>query len=171
MKSTVALATAVALATLLSPLARADNSHDSRFMEKAIEGNLAEVKVGQLAQQKGTTEGVRQLGVVLERDHSKANQEAESAASSMGVTAPAQPGRKERMVYRHLAGLSGRNFDRAFAKDMVRDHEKDIAAFRKEAKAGSGSAADYAKASLPTLEKHLRMAEALENGRAAEQPK
>jgi putative membrane protein len=167
MKSTGAFLSAVALATLLSPLARADNSHDSRFIEKAIEGNLAEVKVGQLAQRKGTSESVRHFGVVLERDHTKANQEAESAASSMGVTPPAQPGRKEQMVYRHLAGMSGERFDRAFAKEMVKDHEKDIAAFRKEAKTGSGPAADYAKASLPTLEKHLHMAEALESGAAA----
>jgi putative membrane protein len=64
--------------------------------------------------------------------------------------------------YLHLAALSGRSFDRAFVKDMIRDHEKDIADFLKEAKAGSGEAAAYAKASLPTLEKHLHLAASLQ---------
>jgi putative membrane protein len=47
---------------------------------------------------------------------------------------------------------------------MVKDHKKDIAAYRKEAMSKGGPAQQYAKASLPTLEKHLRMAESLEHG-------
>lgn len=162
MKSQTGFASAVALATLLSPLALAANAHGDAFMQKAIEGNLAEIKVGQLAQQKGSTEGVRHLGAVLEQDHSKANQEATAAVSSMGVTPPTEPSRMEQAVYQRLAALSGRQFDRAFVKDMIKDHKKDIAEFREEAKTGRGKAAAYAKASLPTLEKHLHLAESLE---------
>lgn len=162
MKSPAGLVSVAALATLLSPLALAANSHGDAFMKKAIEGNLAEIQVGQLAQQKGATEGVRHFGAVLEQDHTKANQEATAAASSMGVTAPTTPSRTDQAEYQHLAALSGRSFDHALVKDMIKDHQKDISEFRKEAKAGSGEAAAYAKASLPTLEKHLRLAESLE---------
>lgn len=153
---------AMAAAILATPLALAANSKSDAFMQKAIEGNLAEIKVGQLAQQKGATDGVRHLGAVLEQDHSAANSQAMTAASSMGVTPPSQPSAKERAEYQHLASLSGNRFDQAFVKAMVKDHKKDIAAFRKEAKAGSGPAASYAKASLPTLRKHLQLAESLE---------
>jgi putative membrane protein len=153
--------TALAL-TLASPLALAGNTKADAFMQKAIEGNLAEIKVGQLAQQKGATRSVRQFGTTLEQDHSMANQQAMAAASSMGVTPPSMAGPKAQAQYRHLAALSGKKFDKAFIREMVEDHKKDIAQFKKEAKASNSPAASYAQASLPTLQKHLRIAESLE---------
>jgi putative membrane protein len=44
---------------------------------------------------------------------------------------------------------------------MVKDHKKDIAVYKREAKS-SGPAASYAAQSLPTLHKHLQLAESLE---------
>jgi putative membrane protein len=155
-------AAALAAAILASPLALAANTKADAFMQKAIEGNLAEIKVGQLAQQKGATEGVRHFGAVLEQDHSKANQQAMTAASSMGVTPPSEPSPKEQRVYDHLASLAGSQFDKAFVKAMVKDHKKDIAEFKKEARESNSPASSYAQATLPDLEKHLRIAESLE---------
>ncbi len=162
MKTLFRVASAAAIVALISPLPLlAADTHADRFMRKAIEGNLAEVKVGQLAQQKGATAGVRHFGAVLEQDHSQANQQAIAAASSSGVTPPSQPDDKQRAEYQHLASLSGSEFDRAFLREMVKDHEKDIAEYRKEAKSTSGPAESYAAASLPTLKKHLRLAKSL----------
>ena len=163
MKSRIGILSAavVAAAILSAPPALAANTKADAFMQKAIAGNLAEIKVGQLAQQKGASKGVRHFGAVLEQDHSTANQQAMSAASSMGVTPPAQPSPKEQAEYQRLAALSGSRFDKAFVKAMVKDHKKDIAEYKKEAKASNSPAASYAEASLPTLQKHLRLAESL----------
>jgi putative membrane protein len=158
-------AAAVLAAMLSAPLASAAGSaptHSDAFMKEAIQGNLAEIKVGQLAERKGATEGVRQFGAVLVQDHSKANEQAMSAASSMGVTPPAEPNSKQTRTYTHLASLSGSRFDKAFVKAEVKDHKKDISKYRKQAKAPNSPASTYASASLPVLRKHLRMAEALE---------
>ena len=163
MKTLIGLVSAVALSSMLAvPLALAANTKADAFMQKAIEGNLAEIKVGELAQQKGASEGVRHFGTVLEQDHSTANSQAMSVASSMGVTPPALPSHEAQAEYEHLASLSGAQFDKAFAKAMVKDHKKDIAEFKKEAKSSKSPAASYAATSLPTLRKHLRMAESLE---------
>lgn len=164
MKTRLGLLSAAVLAAsvLSAPLALAANPTADAFMKKAIAGNLAEIKVGQLAQQKGATEGVRQFGTVLQQDHSKANQQAMAAASSLGLTPPAEPGAKEQAEYQHLASLSGGEFDRAFVEDMVKDHEKDIAEYKKEAKSTNSPAASYAQQILPDLHKHLRLAESLE---------
>lgn len=163
MKTRVGTITAAAFAAaiLSSPLALAA-TQPAAFMQKAIEGNLAEIKVGQLAQQKGATEGVRHFGAVLEQDHSKANQQAMTAASSMGLAPPSEPSSKEQAVYQHLASLSGSQFDKAFVKAMVKDHKKDIAEFKKEAKTSNSPASSYAQQVLPDLQKHLQLAEALE---------
>jgi len=163
MKTLVGSIMAAALASMLAvPLALGAGTRPDSFMKKAIEGNLAEIKIGQLAQKKGASEGVRHFGTVLEQDHSTANSQAMTAASSMGVTPPAEPSLKEQAVYRHLAALSGSKFDKAFVKDMVKDHRKDIAEYQKEANASSSPAASYAQQSLPTLRKHLQLAESLE---------
>ena len=147
MKTLIGLVSSAALTCMLaSPLVLAANTKPDAFIRKAIAGNLAEIKVGQLAQQKGASEGVRNFGTVLEQDHSSANRQAMSAAASMGVTSPAEPSRKEQAQYRHLASLSGAKFDKAFVKAMVKDHEKDIAEYKKEVKAASNSpAASYAE--------------------------
>ena len=163
MKTLVGFVSAAALASMLAvPLALGAGAKPDSFMKKAIEGNLAEIKVGQLAQQKGASEGVRHFGTVLEQDHSAANSQAMSAASAMGVTPPAEPSLTERAEYRLLAALSGSKFDKAFVKAEVKDHKKDIAEYEKEAKAGNSQAASYAQQSLPTLRKHLQLAESLE---------
>jgi putative membrane protein len=112
MKTLVAFVLAASLGSVLAaPPATADSKPDA-FMQKAIQGNLAEIKVGQLAEQKGATEGVRHFGTVLTQDHAKANQQAMTAASSMGVTPPSEPSPKETAEYQHLASLSGKEFDR-----------------------------------------------------------
>jgi putative membrane protein len=163
MNTRVGIITAAALAAIISaPLALAADTKADAFMQKAIEGNLAEIQVGQLAQQKGATEGVRNFGAVLVRDHSKANSQAMSAASSLGMTAPSAPSAKEQAEYQRLSSLSGGAFDKAFAKEMVKDHKKDIALYRKEAKASGGPASSYAQQILPDLHKHLQLAESLE---------
>jgi putative membrane protein len=163
MKTLVGFVSAAALASMLAtPLALAADTKADAFIQKAIEGNLAEIKVGQLAQQKGATDGVRHFGTVLEQDHSTANQQAMAAASSMGVTPPSEPSPKDQATYQHLASLSGKEFDKAFVKAMVKDHKKDIREFKKEAKASNSPASSYAQTALPTLRKHLQLAESLE---------
>jgi len=61
-----------------------------------------------------------------------------------------------------LAGKSGNDFDREFARLAVADHEKDIAEFEKEAKSGSDSEVRaWANKTLPTLRAHLKQAQSL----------
>ena len=38
---------------------------------------------------------------------------------------------------RSLGGLNGRSFDQAYAQDEVRDHQEDVALFKKEASSGT----------------------------------
>jgi putative membrane protein len=156
---------ALATAALLVAVAGAPSSHaadatDQKFIKEAIQGNLAEVKVGQLAQDKGASQQVKEFGAELVKDHGMANQNATQVAQQMNVTAPDAPGMKQKAVYTKLAALSGKQFDREFAKSMVKDHKEDIAKYQKEA-SQSGPAADYAKQTLPKLRDHLKMAEAL----------
>jgi len=147
--------------------ALAADKASQKFVTEAIQGNLAEIAVGKLAQQKGQSDGVRSFGAQLVSDHTVANDKAMSVAQSIGVSPPSEPNKKQKTVYDRLSKLSGENFDREFAKAMVEDHKSDIREFEKEAKKKNDPAAEFASQTLPTLRKHLEMAQSLASGKSA----
>jgi putative membrane protein len=135
---------------------------DQTFLKEAIEGDLAEVNMGKLAQQNGESEDVRQFGEMLQTDHGQNLQKAQSLAQQMGVTPPTSPNAKQKAVYNKLSKEHGARFDKQFAQAMVKDHKQDIAKFQKQAKK-SGPVAQFAQATLPVLQKHLQTAQAIVN--------
>ena len=161
-KSFIATVAAVLLCTTMT--FAADRASE-KFIKAAIEGNLAEVQVGKLAQDKGQRADVKSFGQMLASDHSGANQKAMQVASQLGVTPPSEPNAKQKKVYDRLSKLSGDKFDAAFAKEMVKDHKHDIKAFEKATKGGQDPAKSFASDTLPTLRKHLETAQALEQAR------
>ena len=135
---------------------------DEMFIKEAMEGDLAEVNMGKLAQDKAQSDGVKSFGKMLEQDHGEHSQKVQSKAQELGVTLPQEPNTTQKSMYdRLLSKHSGGQFDNQFAKAMVTDHKKDIAKYEKEAKS-KGPLADFAKDTLPTLQHHLQTAEALE---------
>ena len=62
----------------------AKDTPGQKFIGKAIEGNLAEVQMGQLAQEKGTRDDVKSFGRMLQQDHSAANQQADRRGERCG---------------------------------------------------------------------------------------
>ena len=77
----------------------AQDKASQKFLKEAMEGNLAEVEMGKLAQKNGQSEGVRSFGQMLEKDHSSANTKAAEAAKSMSVSPPSEPNRKQKADY------------------------------------------------------------------------
>ena len=137
---------------------------DSDFAKAAAEGGVAEIRFGELAEDKASNKSVKDLAERIVTDHTKAEQ-LKTAASKDGLTIPANLDAKDQAVYTRLANLSGPAFDRAYTRDMVRDHETDIAMFRREANDGKdASIKSFAAQTLPTLEDHLKLArQALES--------
>ena len=148
-------------------VALATDSPQSKFLTDAIRGDLAEVKLGQLAQQKGQSEGVRDFGKMLVDDHSKAQKKTADLAKDLNVTPPTQPTAEQTKKYDALARLSGAEFDRQFAADMVKGHQEEIAKYEKQAGSGDSKVADLAEDLLPTLQHHLAEAQRLQSGGGA----
>lgn len=132
---------------------------DTQFTREAAGGGMAEVELGQLAQQKGSSEVVKNFGKKMVEDHSQANDKLGSIASEQKIRLAAGLSRQDQATYDRLSSLSGDAFDKAYARDMVSDHVKDVAAFKKEAATGKNDAVrKFAMGTLPTLEMHLKMA-------------
>ncbi len=163
----LALASGGAIAQINNAPAGTMAKTDQNFMNDAIQGDLSEIKVGQLAQQKGQSEGVKQFGQMLEQDHSRNLEQAKQTAEKLGLTAPSQPNAKQTSMYDHLSKLSGAQFDREFARDMVSDHKEDISKFQKQA-SSRGTLAEFAQQTIPTLQKHLQTAQSLNDQKAGQ---
>ena len=69
---------------------------------------------------------------------------------------------KHRQDVTKLSAMSGADFDRAYAKMMLKDHEKDVSEFEKQSTKGTDpDVKAFASKTLPTLQEHLTMARAL----------
>lgn len=134
---------------------------DKAFLKKAMEGDNSEMRLGQMAEQGGSSRGVREFGHMLNTDHAKAKANALPVAKSHGLAPTDEMAPEAKEEAGKLKGLSGAAFDREFASYMVKDHRKDIADFEKQARSGDRSTARLARATLPALRRHLAMAERL----------
>ncbi|HMF25767.1 MAG TPA: DUF4142 domain-containing protein [Pseudolabrys sp.] len=170
MKSAVlaaGLAGALAATTAMAQTKQADKD-SQKFIKAAIEGDIGEIDVGKLAQEKSQSEAVKQYGAMLVKDHSEHRAKAEEVASQLGVKPPTGSSIGSKTTYAKLKLLSGASFDRSFAKAMVKDHQEDIKKFQKES-SRNDPAGKLAKESLPTLQKHLQAAQSLEKQTAQKQ--
>jgi putative membrane protein len=136
---------------------------DASFAQDAASGGMAEVKLGQLAEQKGSSQTVKDFGKRMETDHSAAGDKLKNVASKDGMTIPDSLSQADRAEYDRLSRMSGPEFDKAYARAMVQDHQKDIAAFKQEANSGQNpDLKNFASETLPTLQEHLRMAQQMQ---------
>lgn len=131
-----------------------------QFLKQAIQGDNSEIQLGQLAENQGASQGVKDFGRTLEQDHTQAREQAAQVAKQVGVTPPQAMMPEARQEKAKLSRMHGAAFDREFARYMVNDHKKDIRKFEQQA-AGKGPTAQLARQTLPTLKKHLKMAESL----------
>ena len=142
--------------------ASAKDKPSEAFLKKAIEGNYAEVSMGDLAQKNGQSDGVKSFGKMLSTDHAAANQKATDAAKSIGMNPPTGPNAKQKADYDKMSKTSGTEFDKIFATHMIADHKKDIAEYKKASKM-KDAAGDYASGEIDTLQKHLDTAKSLKS--------
>ncbi len=139
--------------------AKSSGKADAGFVKKAAEGGMAEVELGRLAADKGANADVKQFGQRMVDDHSKANDELKSLAQQKGIDIPSDLSAKSKATKDRLSKLSGAAFDRAYMKEMVADHNHDVAEFQKEAKGGKDSdVKSWAEKTLPTIQDHQKMA-------------
>lgn len=135
---------------------------DTEFRTKAAQGGMAEVALGQLAANKGSDPKIKEFGQHMVDDHGKANDELKAIAQRDGESLPTESSKQQQDAAQKLGLKSGKDFDAAYAQMMVKDHEEDVALFKKEAASGQDpEMKQFASKTLPTLEQHLKMAREL----------
>lgn len=140
------------------------SDQDKKFADAAAKGGMMEVMMGELAVSNGSNTAVKALGSMMVKDHGKANDELKKWASAAGYTLPAGLDAEKQKEYDDLKAKKGAEFDRTYTDLMVKDHQKDIAEFKKQANEGTeASLKSFASKTLPTLEHHLMESEKAKN--------
>jgi putative membrane protein len=124
------------------------SSADKSFMMNAAKGGMMEVEMGKMAAQNAQNADVKKFGNRMVTDHSKANNELMALAKEEGVTLPGgkSPGKWKS--------------DKAYMDDMVKDHQKDLAEFQKEAQNGTDpDVKAFAAKGAKMVSGHLKMAQ------------
>ena len=154
-------------AALAVTLAATSQSDEQTFIKEAVQGNLAEVQLGELAAQRAETDTVRKFGETLRMDHQAALLRATNLAKSLKVDPPTEPATEARGIYDGLAQLSGSEFDAAFVSHMITLHEAAIATYSRNASSNNDAVATMVAEALPKLKAHLATAQALQKGAPA----
>jgi putative membrane protein len=126
------------------------------FIVEAVQHGTAEVELGRLAEQKGSTQAVRDFGRRMVQDHSQANQELTGLAQRLGITPPTSIPPAAVVVQTRLQQASGQDFDRQYLEQQAADHTAQRAMFRFTANnAQNPELRGFAQRTLPVVERHL----------------
>ena len=140
---------------------------DQAFLDMAAQTDMTEAHVGQLAQDQGDAQAVKDFGQMLVTDHTGDYNQLTALGTKVSATIPKGLDAAHDKMIAPLSKLKGAAFDHKFAHEMIAGHEKAITAYKKEAAdAKNADVKAYATQVLPTLQKHLDAAKELEKSKA-----
>ena len=133
---------------------------DRKFARKALQGGLAEVELGNLAQSRARSDQVKSFGARMAKDHASASDKLKQVAGANGIELPARMDAASERLLAKLKKMQGAQFDVAYMDHMVADHKKDVKEFEHAAKSDrQNEIQQFAAETLPTLREHLALAQ------------
>jgi putative membrane protein len=130
---------------------------DENFILAAAQGGMTEVKLGELAAQKGTRDDVKAFGQMMVKDHTAINDDLKALATQKGVTLPGSLDAKHQGMVEKMAALTSSEFDAAYVADMIKDHKMDAKDFKAEsAKTKDADIKAFVDKSIPVVGEHLK---------------
>jgi putative membrane protein len=137
---------------------------DKMFLHEAAANSVKERSAARVALEKSTDGDVKDYADMLVDDHTAALDDLVRLMEKHGIRQPADLPEAQHEAVGKLNGLSGAALDREFINTMVQDHQAAVAKFQQEQTTAHHEAVrEYAKDLLPTLEKHLKEAQELQN--------
>jgi len=151
------LATGVAALTLLAaaPAQAAPSQQDTAFLQAAHQSNLAEIAGGGLAQQKGQSQQVKDLGARFVADHTTLDNSLKQVAQALGVSLPDAPNADQQALAARYQAASGADFDALFISTQMDAHMAAMRNGQTELAQGSDpQAKQVAQTAAPVISAH-----------------
>lgn len=159
----IALVTAAAYAQEHAPAEDAPNQPPPQprmtvkdFVTAAANGNMVEIQTGQMAQQKGSSDQVKDLGKRLVKDHEAAQEKLAAVAQSVGTALPTTLDDRHQKMVDQLSNHDKEAFDKAYLQAMAKDHMRTIRMYEQANQRTDNEALkNYTREMLPILQAHL----------------
>ena len=131
---------------------------DSSFIQTAASLGLLQVRLGKLAEEKGSSPAVRDFGKRMVAEYTTVNEALAVGAKQAAYPAPIMLRQHQQILERFI--LTGRSsFDRKYMAEMISEHGDAARLFRQEAEQGRvASLKGLASSLLPTVQQHLSLA-------------
>lgn len=128
---------------------------DALFAATAADGGMTEVLISQIGAKKATNPELKKYSERMIAEHTKANEELKAIAARKGMTLPAAVTAGHQFCEQNLLGLSGEEFDCAYAMAQEVVHKASVAAFEAEAERGQDpDVKAFAAKYLPHIKEH-----------------
>ncbi|MFB9544047.1 DUF4142 domain-containing protein [Micromonospora sagamiensis] len=145
----------VGLAPAAAAQAAQPSTQDRQYLQAVHQVNLAEIVTGELAQQKGQNQRVKDLGARFVTDHTQFDQTVQDTAKQLGVELPAEPTADQQAVVDQLNNVNGAEFDRQWVTAELAGHVQAIQATQTEISQGTEqTVVQLAQDALPVLQAH-----------------
>ncbi|GAA3276868.1 DUF4142 domain-containing protein [Dactylosporangium vinaceum] len=156
MRRTIAVLGTVGLFVLAAaPAQAAPSQQDSTFLVAAHQANLAEIAAGNLAQQKGQSQQVKDLGSKFVADHTQLDAATSQTAQALGVALPGSPNSEQQALAARYQAANGTDFDALFIATQMDAHMKAAANGQREISSGSDAQAKKAaQDAAPVINSH-----------------
>jgi len=131
--------------------------NDTLFAEAAAIGGLAELSISELGVQKATDPDLKRFSQQMVDEHTRMNRELMTLAAQKQIPLPRVVDPRAQFCAMSLAGLSGKEFDRCYAKAQLVAHMDSVATFEAEAERGvDPQMKALAAQSLAHIKDHLK---------------
>jgi putative membrane protein len=135
---------------------------DLSFMIMAINANMAEVDLGQLASQRGSAQGVKNFGNQMASEHTETRNDLEAIRTNEHLYISPQIDAKHVQMRAQLSTLSGYSFDTLYIHGQLKDHQQTAALYQSELDSGQNTTVkNHAAKYLPHIKMHLAKADSL----------
>jgi putative membrane protein len=137
------------------------NTVDRKFLTKAAQSDMSEIKTSQLAL-KSSQNPQLQFAREMIQAHTESSSKLKPIATRLGLELPKSLGTENQALVNQLKTLSGTSFDRAYRKGQTNGHTKTQAVFETELQQGMNTQLKaFANEILPMVSMHLQMAKSL----------
>jgi putative membrane protein len=132
---------------------------DADFLAKSMTCGTAAVKYSEIAAKQAANDDVKAFAKRMVKDHAQMNDKLAVAAKNLKIAVVSGLEKDMKARCENLAKLTGADFDRAYLKIIIEEHERGIKNCESEARTSTDpDLKAFAASAVPDLKKHVQEA-------------
>lgn len=158
------IATSIALAgSLLAAQTQAASPSDAAFLKAAAQSGAAEIEASRLAQAQALQPELKRFADAMVAEHTQVAGELQALAERKQVRLPEGPSPRQKAELQRIGSARGDQFDTQYTQRFgLRAHREAVRLFERASRqARDPEVRAWAEKTLPALQHHLEMAQAL----------